>query len=85
MKLIFCKECCSVFSLSFIKKTCDCQKSWGLYESDGLNAKFGGEAIPIGFGNSSFAYALKNQPQKGMGCDFSAFVIPIECSTFKSC
>lgn len=85
MKLIFCKECCSVFSLSFDKKTCDCEKSWGQYERDGLNAKYGGEAIPLGFANNSFRTALNNQPKSGMGKDFSAFVIPAECSTFHNC
>lgn len=85
MKLIFCKECCSVFSLSFKIKECDCKKSWGKYKSDGLNAEYGGEGIPLGFANKSFRMALNNQPKNGMGYDFSAFVIPIECDSFYNC
>ena len=81
MKLIFCKECCSIFSLSKNKKVCDCGKSSGFYKQDGLNAEFQGPAVPIGFANSSFRNALKNQPTYGQGQEFIAFVIPENCKT----
>lgn len=84
MKLIYCVTCSSIFSLSVKnKKSCDCGKSWGQYKIDGLHAEYGGNAIPLGFVNSSFRKALFNQPKNGMGFDFTAFVIPSECDTFK--
>ena len=64
MKLIFCKECQSVFSLSFSKKTCDCGKSWGRYMRDGLNAEYGGTVIPLGFANASFIAALNTNKKR---------------------
>ena len=82
MKLIFCKECQSVFSLSFNKKTCDCGKGWGRYMRDGLNAEYGGTVIPLGFANASFMAALNNQQEEGMGKEFVAFVINRKCRTF---
>jgi len=46
-----------------------------------LDAKIGGEAIPIGFANSNFEAALLLQPETGMGKEFTAFVIPKICPT----
>ena len=85
MKLIFCRECESVLSLNFEKKTCDCGSAWGKYHKDGLNAEYGGTAIPLGFANGSLRDALNNQPKNGMGENFNAFVIPEVCATFKNC
>ena len=82
MKLIYCKKCGSVLSLDYKKKNCDCGNSWGRYEKDGINAEYGGDALPIGFTNYSFNEAIKNQPFNGLGYNFSAFVIPSECDTF---
>ena len=82
MKLIFCKKCRSVISLSYKKKTCDCGDSWGMYKKDGLNAEYGGNAVPIGFINYSFNEAIKKQPLTGLGKVFTAFIIPVECDTF---
>ena len=50
MKLIYCKACHSIRSLAVAETAyCDCQKSWGLYEDDGVHATYGGEAVPLGF------------------------------------
>lgn len=82
MKLLFCNDCYSVFSLSNKTKKCDCSKSSGKYTDD-LNATYKGNCIPIGFHNTDFLISLQNQPLDGWGVDFKAFVIPKECKTFK--
>jgi hypothetical protein len=83
MKLLFCNDCLSVFSLSpNIIKKCDCGNSEGKY-SDNLNAVYKGNCIPLGFHNTEFINALKTQPKSGWGSDFKAFVIAKECETFK--
>ena len=81
MKLVFCKNCSSVFSLNKDKHWCHCEKSWGYYKPDGLCAVVGGAGIPIGFDNSSFTKALINRPAYGYGATFEAFVIPEVCPT----
>lgn len=77
MKLLFCKSCFDLFSLSGELKSCGCGKSSGNYLSDGLNA------VPIGFSNPSFIAAIETQPKQGQGKDFTAFIIPENCKTFK--
>jgi hypothetical protein len=67
--------------MGFENKTCECGASWGSYKGDGLNATYGGEAVPLGFANSSLAKALRNQPLVGKGRPFQAFVIPQVCDT----
>ncbi len=82
MKLLFCSKCKDVFSISFDEKSCHCGCVKGKY-LDSLYAVYSGEcAIPIGFVNSSFLTALKNQPVNGLGESFKAFVIPKSCETF---
>jgi hypothetical protein len=41
--------------------------------------------VPLGFANGSLVKALHNQPKEGWGENFSAFVIPEICDTFKNC
>lgn len=83
MKLIFCPLCQDVVKLRLQeKRTCVCGSSWGQY-TDFLHATIGGEAIPIGFANSSFVRALSERPDSGWGRNFEAFVIPKECDTIK--
>jgi len=81
MKLIYCPQCHDVVKLDFMERTCECRASYGYYEDD-LNAIYGGSAVPLGFANSSLVKAVKNQPDKGMGENFEAFVIPKSCPTF---
>jgi hypothetical protein len=83
MKLIFCPNCSDVVRLMDYFRECECKESFGFYEADGLNATIGGKAIPIGFSNPTFKYALEHQPKDGAGFVFDAFVIPQECSTIK--
>lgn len=83
MKLVYCKECCDVFKMGYEQKKCECGASWGSYKGDGLNATYGGEAVPLGFANSSLRTALQHQPLAGKGGMFTAFVIPQVCDTCK--
>lgn len=83
MKLIFCKECTDVVRLTTADvKSCDCGKSKGQYEEDGLHAWYSGPCMPLGFANSTFLRALQNQPETGWGETFDAFVIEKDCPTF---
>ena len=83
MKLIYCPHCEDIRKLSHQMAHCHCGRSFGQYEDRGLNAIYGGDAVPLGFANSSFVDALRNQPEGGMGRCFEAFVIPKQCPTFK--
>ena len=82
MKLIYCPHCHDIRKLSYMLTSCECGHSFGQYNEDGLNAAYGGDAVPLGFANSSFVDALKNQPESGLGQCFEAFVIPKQCPTF---
>nr|WP_199048069.1 hypothetical protein [Dyella sp. ASV24] len=83
MKLILCPMCEDVVKLNLSGRFCDCGQSWGRYMDDGINAEIAGDAIPIGFANSELRTALTNRPRSGMGCTFSAFVIPEICDTVR--
>jgi hypothetical protein len=83
MKLLYCKNCRDIFNLSYDVKTCSCGDTAGRYV-DNLNAIYTGKnAIPLGIGNSSFHEAINNQPLCGWGKEFDAFVIEVDCPTFK--
>ena len=83
MKLIFCKHCHDIVLLRIkdIRK-CLCGKASGQYVDD-LNAEINENCIPIGINNFSFVDAIKNQPKKGDGFLFEAFVIPKKCPTIR--
>jgi hypothetical protein len=82
MKLIFCPHCDDVVKLrTEARRSCWCGKSGGMYQRDGLNAIVDGDAVPLGFLNSTLGAALKERPQSGMGSRFEAFVIPHRCPT----
>lgn len=76
MKLILCRACSDIFSLTTSIRACGCKKSWGQYEKDGIKAIYGGLSVPIGIANSSLSEAVKKQPDTGDGIQFNAFVIP---------
>lgn len=84
MKLLLCKKCLDLISLHIDeKRMCKCGSVGGKY-TDGLNAVyFGDMAVPIGFANITLIAAIHNQPEDGMGEDFTAFVIPKVCPTYK--
>ena len=81
MKLILCSICQDVRKLDYKPVVCDCGASKGWYEDDGLNATIQGAAIPLGFDNSSLVAAVIDQPERGEGRVFTAFVIPKNCPT----
>lgn len=84
MKLIFCPECHDIRRLTQRKRMCTCRRSWGQYDLDGLHAAIGGLAVPLGIANPSFAKALQDRPESGLGSAFNAFVIPRVCDTVHS-
>jgi hypothetical protein len=84
MKLIMCTKCFDIVKCLRTDRTCQCGQSGGKYAEDGLYATYWGSAVPLGFANSSFVRALKNQPfEAGLGERFEAFVIPEICPTFE--
>ena len=83
MKLIFCPHCHDVFKLNDRPTTCMCGLSAGHYV-DHVNAIINESAVPLGFVNQTFRYALHNRPIHGYGKQFKAFVIPYECKTIES-
>jgi hypothetical protein len=82
VKLILCKRCLDVLRLRHTFRACACGAAWGIYR-DELNAEIGGQALPLGFQNSSFVEAIRNQPASGQGERFVAFVIPKQCPTIE--
>lgn len=81
MKLLLCEECSDIFNLSFEEKSCSCGKAKGQY-LDEINAVYSG-GIPLGFANTTFVRAILQRPESGAGKEFVAFVIPVDCPTFK--
>ena len=81
MKLIYCPECKDIQRLiPTITRYCDCGKSWGKYNEDGIGAIIGGKSIPLGIANGGFLCALemnKIAPYREWGSYFTAFVIPM--------
>jgi len=84
MKLILCTKCQDVVRLiQENERSCECGNCSGQY-TDELNAWYKGDTvIPLGFANNTLLMALLNQPDCGWGENFTAFVIPKECDTFK--
>ncbi|WP_245712547.1 hypothetical protein [Anaerobacillus alkalilacustris] len=81
--MLICLDCNSVFNLDYEWKECKCGHSKGKY-IDNLNAIFEGDAaVPLGFSNASLITAINNQPDQGLGEEFTAFVIPRKCPTFR--
>ena len=83
MKLLYCNNCQDVFRLYKTTKTCHCGATGGHYKVDGLNAIYYGPAVPLGFTNTSFVAAIRNQPEWGKGELFTAFAIPKVCPTME--
>lgn len=102
MKLLFCPNCQDVRKIggppmydereqrSNIQAEtvyCRCHKSWGVYV-DNLNAVYGGDAVMLGFSNSSLGMALTDQDafgdkSTGLGRIFEAFIIPESAPTVR--
>lgn len=88
MKLLYCRRCKDIISLSHQLKTCSCGMSKGMY-SDTTHVQYTGEfAIPLGILDESLADAIRNQPARGTpdrkdGVKIEAFVIPKICVTME--
>ena len=84
MKLLMCGRCQDVFKLQLELRACACGRTRGRYLDD-LNAEYAGDAaLPIGFDNPSLVYAVHHRPTTGDGLEFTAFVVPRACETFRS-
>lgn len=99
MKLLVCLLCDDVFSLRSRKRTCQCKSSSGKYLKDNLTAEFSGPCLLLGFANSTYIQAVRDQVKRGdeglepmglplysqelKGRDFTAFVIPESAKTAK--
>ncbi|PYF05637.1 hypothetical protein BJ095_11746 [Ureibacillus chungkukjangi] len=82
MKLLMCLECNDIFNLDMSEKSCRCGRSKGKYINHQLAEYTGKSAVPLGFSNPSIIQAIKDQPNEGMGKEFTAFIIPKNCETF---
>jgi len=82
MKLLKCNKCGDIFNIKLNVKSCSCGESSGCYD-DNLNAHYSGDCLPLGITNNSFKIAEVLQPDDGDGKEFTAFVIPKNCETFK--
>lgn len=69
--------------LRYEARTCYCGLSGGKYSGIGAHSEIWGAAIPIGFTNDSFERALIQQPTRGAGSEFTAFIIPKQCENVK--
>ncbi len=78
MKLVFCPLCADLFNLGEKRRSCWCGASHGKYLNH-TDIRIGGKAVPVGIDNESFWKAYENQPKKGWGRKFKAFVIPKDC------
>jgi hypothetical protein len=82
MKLIFCPVCQDIVRLRRKPRQCDCGKSWGGYE-DGLNAVYGGDAIPMGIDNHTFMEAYHKYSAGLHKLVYTAFFIHDSQPTFR--
>lgn len=84
MKLLFCPKCQDVVRLFQKRKVCECGASWGEY-IDNLYATYGGEAIPLAIGWTSFLNALAVRDDKDhrfLGPTFEGWVVPESSDRF---
>lgn len=85
MKLFFCPSCSDVQKLLVgTIRTCSCGKSSGKY-IDQINSEYYGDAVPLGFSNSSLIAALEEreraildgkEAKMPLGIEFTAFTMP---------
>lgn len=88
MKLLFCRHCEDIYRLypSGEEFTfCRCGRTGGRYIDNKKAEYFNKEenmAVPLGFDNYSFLFAINHQRYEGEGNTFKAFVIPKTAETF---
>jgi hypothetical protein len=89
MKLLFCLDCYDIVKLLNTERICSCGKSKGMY-IDKLNATYSGNAKLLGFSNTSFSNAVREQIYRDNknfkltyldGAEFTAFIIPESSSS----
>ena len=80
MKLVYCKKCKQVFSLTNHTKRCSCKESSGAYYKDGIHAWIKGDCVPLGVDSNAFNKAVSNQPEDHYKF-FKAFVIEKRAKT----
>lgn len=90
MKLLFCRVCEDVVKLGIHPdepKQCNCKKSSGYYESDGLHAVYSGPCLMLGIDNTAFKRAINHRDTVGWpiasGLEFKAFIIPETAKTVR--
>jgi len=78
MKLAYCPICFDIFKLIKDVRSCSCGMSSGLIKTrNGFRvAQINGPVKLIGIKDPSFFEAVHNQPYKGPGKEFVAFVMP---------
>jgi hypothetical protein len=84
MKLILCTACGDIRKLSY-DTVCQCGKAYGAYTSDGVNATYGGSAIPLFIDNNSLASAVRRwraQDARAYGIRFTAGVSGQKSASF---
>lgn len=76
MKLIFCLSCSDVVNLvRHEERRCSCGSCYGMMDSESTGWYKGVTCLPVHFNIGSFADACFNQPSKGRGRMFEAFVL----------
>lgn len=83
MKLIFCSKCDDVFKPRRTAMSCQCGHAVGSLSKDGDRVMYGGSAVPLGIDNPSLSRSIENQPDRGCGHAFVAFVVAKHCPTFQ--
>lgn len=83
MKLFYCIKCQDIVRPYPGKtRSCECGNLTVTPHPDNITVEYSGDnVIPIGFNNSSFLLAAKNQPEDGWGKSFEAFIIPKQTKT----
>jgi hypothetical protein len=76
MKLAYCLKCYDVFKLITDVRSCRCGESSGVLKQDKITVQVNGPLKVLGIEESSFYKAINNQPYKGSGVEFKAFVLP---------
>ena len=64
MKLLYCKNCQSIFNLSFKIKTCECKQTKGKYINNSEAVYCGQYAKPMGLNNRDMAIELEKTTSK---------------------
>jgi len=81
MKLLYCPNCEDIIKLRTKVRFCDCGAISGRY-LDNKMAVYTGDAVPLGIDNNMFLGAVIVWQATDGTCNFDAFIISKDCSTF---